>query len=139
MIDKDRITSKLLLMESNLTKLEQLSSYEEEAFLHDFRNVESAKHLLQVTIECMIDICEHIAAKKRFGVPDSSADALRFVYRSGQVPSEKMDTYVSMTHFRNRMVHLHHDLDEAEIFRIVKDHLQDIRDFIRDIVTGFAL
>lgn len=138
MIDKERISQKLLLMEMNLTKLERLSSYAEDAFLSDFRNIESAKHLLQVTIECMIDICEHIAAKKRLGVPDSSADAIRFVYRSGYVPSVKTDTYVSMTRFRNRIVHLYHDLDEAEIYRILKDHLQDIREFIRDMIVGFG-
>ena len=139
MIDKQRITAKMLLMEENLTKLDHLSLFTTETFLGDFRNVESAKHLLQVTIECMIDICEHISAKKRFGIPDSAAECIRLVFVSGHVSSDKVDTYIAMTKFRNRIVHLYHDVDEQEIFRILQQHLPDIRQFIQDIVLGFGL
>ena len=139
MIEKERITAKLLFMETNLNRLDQLASLGRDDFLSDFRNAESAKHLLQVTIECMIDICEHITAKKRFGIPDNSAEAIRMVYRSGFVPTGQMDTYVALTRFRNRIVHLYHDVDDMEIYRITKEHRSDIRTFIREIITGFGI
>ncbi|MDK2822075.1 MAG: hypothetical protein PWP31_2040 [Clostridia bacterium] len=59
MIDKQRINQKIVIIENNISKLKILSKKTEDEFFSDFRNIESAKHLLQVSIECMIDICEH--------------------------------------------------------------------------------
>jgi uncharacterized protein YutE (UPF0331/DUF86 family) len=87
----------------------------------------------------MADICEHIAAKYRLGMPDSSAECIRMVFSGREVPSARVDTYVAMTKFRNRIVHLYHDIDEKEIFRIIQTHLPDIRAFIQDVFREFGL
>lgn len=78
MVNRDKIRQKLSLIETNLRKLQFLKALNAAEFLGDFRNVESAKHLLQVSIESMCDICDHIIAKKRLGTPDSQPDSLSF-------------------------------------------------------------
>ena len=138
MIDFDRIHHKIFVIESNLSKLKVLSKEPMDVFLSDFRYVESAKHLLQVSIECMIDICEHIVAKKRLGTPDSSAECIKLVFTSGYVSKDNMESYITMTKFRNRIVHLYHEVDDEELFSIIQNNLQDFSSFIKEIVIGFC-
>jgi uncharacterized protein YutE (UPF0331/DUF86 family) len=137
-MDFDRIHRKIVVIESNLSKLKVLSKEPLDVFLSDFRNIESAKYLLLVSIECMIDICEHIVAKKRLGIPDSSAECIRFVFTSGYVSKDNMESYITMTKFRNRIVHLYHEVDDEELFSIIQNNLQDFSSFIKEIVIGFC-
>lgn len=137
MIDKERINHKIVFIENNLAKLQELSKLDENEFKSDFRNIESSKHLLQVSVECMIDICEHIVAKKRLGTPDTAAECIRMVFSSGYVSNINVETYITMTKFRNRIVHLYNDLDENEIYQILRNNLSDFSLFIKDIVNGF--
>ncbi len=136
MIDQQRIHRKILMIENNVSKLKSLREIAPEQFFNDFRNIESSKHLLQVSIECMIDICEHIVAKKRLGTPDSAAECIRIVFNSGFFPKENADTYIIMTKLRNRIVHLYHDMNDMEIYTIIKERLGDFDRFIKDILTG---
>lgn len=137
MIDKERINHKIVFIEYNLAKLQELSKLDENEFKSDFRNIESSKHLLQVSVECMIDICEHIVAKKRLGTPDTAAECIRMVFSSGYISNINVETYITMTKFRNRIVHLYNDLDENEIYQILRNNLSDFSLFIKDIVNGF--
>jgi uncharacterized protein YutE (UPF0331/DUF86 family) len=56
-------------------KLGQLAAVLETEFLRDFTKVESAKHLLQISIESCIDIAHHIIADNGYRAPQDSYDA----------------------------------------------------------------
>ena len=62
MVDPDTLASILSNLRSYLKKLAILAALPKETFLRDFTNVESAKHLLQVSIECCLNIAHHIVA-----------------------------------------------------------------------------
>ncbi len=78
-IDKKKVTQKMSLMTENLDKLKFLKNIPESDFFSDFRNIESTKYLLQVTIEAMHDIANHIISRERLGIPDSYSDAFRIL------------------------------------------------------------
>lgn len=78
MINIDKVRHKLSIVEDNLSKLDILKNQSKDDFLEDFRNVESAKHLLQLSIESMMDICDHIIARNRLGVPEPWLTVLGF-------------------------------------------------------------
>lgn len=73
--DLDKITDKMNFILDNLDKLKFLRDIPEEKFYNDFRNIESAKYLLQITIESMIEIANHIIARKRMGRPKTYGDS----------------------------------------------------------------
>lgn len=134
MVSIDKVRQKLLILEQNLIKLEKLKMLKQAEFLDDFRNVETTKHLLQVSVEIMIDISDHIVARNRLGTPETSAEAFEILFTNGILKEENVKTYITMTKFRNKVVHLYADIDDAEIYRILNSHLVDFRKFIKEVV-----
>ncbi len=48
------------------------------------------------------------------------------------LPEAHGDAYVRMIRFRNRVLHVYHDVDAQEVYRILTEHLDDFRMFISD-------
>lgn len=136
MVDADKVRQKIAMLEQNLEKLKALQKLQEDDFLNDFRNVESAKHLLQVCVEIMIDICDHIIARQRLGTPETSADGFKILAENGYLKKDNLNTYVAMTKFRNRVVHLYNEIDEKEIYNILQSNLEDFKQFLKEIINA---
>lgn len=131
--DFEKVSSKMALIISNLDKLKTLKQIPLENFGEDFRNVESAKHLLQVTIEAMHDIANHIISRNRLGRPDTYSDVFRILQQKGYISKGSVDVYSAMIKFRNRVVHLYHDIDSKEIYNIIQNNLKDFARFLEEI------
>jgi len=58
----DKIHGIFANLDGYVGKLNTLAAMTKQDFLADFRNVESAKHLLQVSVECCLDVAHHIIA-----------------------------------------------------------------------------
>jgi uncharacterized protein YutE (UPF0331/DUF86 family) len=134
LVNRDKIRQKLSTIEANLHKLQFLRSLSSSDFLGDFRNVESTKHLLQVSIENMSDICDHIIAKNRLGTPASQAESFRIMAENGFLDSANLNKYLVMSKFRNKVVHLYFEIRDAEIYTILQNDLEDFNTFITEIL-----
>ena len=132
-LDRDVIRGRIQFIEDSLKHLESLAAYPFDEFGSDFRNVEAAKHLLQVAIESMLDICTHIVARLRLGVPSDDRETLALLRDKGLLPAEHVATYQAMNSFRNRLVHLYLTAAPGEIYRILQEELDDFQMFIADI------
>lgn len=87
--DSDKITDKMSFIIGNLGKLKFLRNIPEKDFYNDFRNIESAKYLLQITIEAMIDIANHIIARKRMGRPKTYGDSFSLLQENKIISPRK--------------------------------------------------
>ncbi len=132
-LDLRRINEKISLVLSNLEMLKTLRDRSEADFYADFRNIESAKHLLQVSIEAMIDIANHIIARKKLNRPESYGHSFRILNEQGIISDEKVENLMTMVKFRNRVVHIYHDLDPKEIYRILHQNLADFAFYLEEI------
>lgn len=131
--DREKITGKLSLLMDNLQLLQFLKSFAAEDFIRDFRNIESAKHLLQVSIEAMIDIANHIVSRGRLGRPKSYAESFELLHRRGILDSEQIETYKTMVKFRNRVVHLYQKVEPEQVYDILQSRLKDFAAFAENI------
>lgn len=94
MVDKEVIQNKITIMENNLIKMETLAKLPEEEFLDKFYYVESAKHLLQISIEAMLDIANHIIARERYRIPKTYTEAIIVLVEEGILPQDKGNTFI---------------------------------------------
>lgn len=133
-IDKDKIEHKLLFMQDNLIKLKKLQELDKQQFLKDFRNVDSTKYLLQITIEAMLDIASHLIARNRWGKPENNKEHFEILAQNNVIGEQLVNTYFNMVKFRNRVVHLYFKVDDEMIYKILQDNLEDFEVFIKDII-----
>jgi len=123
-----RITSEML---TALERIEDLRRLPERDFSSDPHKVGSAKYNLIVAIEGAVDLCHHLIAKNRFRTPEDYADTFRVLQEKGAFDAEFAKSLIQMTRFRNRLVHIYWDIDDAELYRIIQTRIEDIRAFLR--------
>ena len=137
MVDKDIIQRKLLFIDLKLQNLEILKLMERQDFLASFQAIDAAKYNLQVCIEALIDVSNHVVARERWGIPSTSAEAVKLIIQHGVLAKEKELSLVQMVKFRNRIVHLYQEVDDSEIYRILQENLDDIKGFIQAVINKF--
>ena len=128
------ITSILKNLNDYLQKLTKLTMYSQSEFMQDFTKVESAKHLLQVSVQCCLDIVHHIIANENYRLPQDSYDAFTVLQEQGIFPDSFMPTLRQMVSFRNRVVHLYWEVDEALVYEILQNNLGDFNTFVNHIL-----
>ena len=62
-------------MENYLGLLKEISKESEEAFLKNQIIIGRAKYYLQISIECCLDVANHIIASERLRAPNDYADS----------------------------------------------------------------
>lgn len=139
-IEQGRVLEKLNIINDSLLKLERLSSLTLEEFMSDFRNYDSAKYNFIKAIEAMIDIGNHIIARRKLGIPKSFSDTFEILGNNNIISRDKVENYKAMARFRNRLVHFYHRVDDQEVYSILRSNLSDfeffvesIRNFLREI------
>lgn len=117
-----------------LEKLHFLAELPKEELLSDFTKIESAKYLLQVSIQTCIDIANHIIAEEDFDTPNNYYDAFVELSRNEIIPTSFLPTLKKMVDFRNRVVHLYWIVDEQLVSKILQENLGDFETFTQYIL-----
>lgn len=137
MVDRERILGKLDEMEGYLRELEIVVP----ADLAAYRAVEkrrSCESLLQVGIECVLDVCHLLVAGRRLGLPGAEEDVLDKLEAAGVFSAPMLATVRRMKGCRNILVHEYgHVLDDI-VFEIVSSKRGDFAEFQRETLRALA-
>lgn len=132
----DEVHSKLAVVRENLDRLARIPQESFEEFDRDFRNLDSALHRLQTSIQALIDLASYITARKALGVPKSSLDALEKLEAAGLLPEGSAQRFRPIIGFRNRIVHLYDRVDPEAVFRILTTERGDLEELARLLVAA---
>lgn len=138
MVKPGKVLSMLNNLRDSRNKLERLAEFSETDFLADFTRVESAKHLLQVSVEACLDIAHHIVADEGFRTPQDSYDTFVVLNEEKILPDDFLPVLRQMTSFRNRVVHLYWEVDDQVVFQTVQQNLGDMDRFAQLISDYLA-
>jgi uncharacterized protein YutE (UPF0331/DUF86 family) len=130
----DKVEGILANLKGYLEKLRGLATLPREEFLNDFTKVESAKHLFQVSVECCLDVSNHIIASERFRAPKNYAESFEILAEEGIVQKSFVATLRQMVQFRNRLVHLYWEVDAEIIYEILQKNLDDFDTFAKCVL-----
>lgn len=136
--DVARLRQFLGIIGDSLRKLRELGTLPKTDFLKDFRNTESAKYLLVKAIEAAIDICNHIVATQGGRAPTDYADCFAVLQELGVVSPDLAARLQKMARFRNLVVHLYWQVDDAKVYDIIQSDLGDLEEFQRAIAAFTA-
>lgn len=131
---KEDIQTKIDVILDNLEKLNTLKTKTYADFVSDFRNVNSALHLLQTSIQALLDIGSYIIASLGLKTPNTNTEIIKILGEAGHIAKDSVETYIKMSKFRNRIVHLYNHIDTEELYNILVNELDDIKGFYANLL-----
>ena len=131
---KEDVQSKLDIIPENLEKLEILRAMGYEKFTSDFRNIDSALHRFQTSIQALVDIAGYIIASLGLRTPGTSGEVIDILVEHGLFNAGQRDRYISMIQFRNRILHFYNNIDLKVLYQILQEELLDIRELYRTLI-----
>ena len=120
-----------------VTLLEEIGQRPAKEFIADKILIGSAKYYLQVSIECCLDVANHIIAAKKYRAPKDYADTFAVIGEAGIIEKDLSHNLKQMAKFRNRLVHLYAEIDDQSVYAFIQDDLTDIKAFRRVIVDRY--
>lgn len=137
MVTLEKITDKFGQLDEFLVILDGITRITLESFLKDKLLIGGAKYYLQVSIECCLDIANHIIAAKGFRAPRDYADSFKVLEENAVLDEDLGMKLRQMAKFRNRLVHLYGEIDDAYVYAFIKQDLQDILEFKKVVAEKF--
>jgi uncharacterized protein YutE (UPF0331/DUF86 family) len=128
------IEQRLVLIASYLFELEKLARISKEDFLADKTKTGAAESYLRRSLEAIFDIGRYILAKT--GSLDLAMEykaIARGLAQKDIVDRKIGQKLVEMAGYRNRLVHLYSEVTDEELYSIIIEDLDDIRNFVRQI------
>jgi uncharacterized protein YutE (UPF0331/DUF86 family) len=83
----------------------------------------SAERFLQLAIECINDVGNHIVADEALGPVERKTDIPARLLDGGFIDQTLHDEWVKMIGFRNALVHDYVDVDRNIVFRVLQTKL----------------
>lgn len=139
MVSFEKVVHKFQQLDEYLKILEKISKTPKETFLTDNILIGSAKYYLQVSIECCLDVANHIIASEKLRAPRDYSDSFLVIQEEGLISSELGDKLRQMAKFRNRLVHLYGEIDNTNVYEYIKGDLKDIEEFKSIIIKQYSI
>ena len=125
MVNRETINERLQEMKENLVLLEELKSISFDKFRDEPKNFKSAERCLQISIQCILDICHHLIVDNNWTRPRDNKHALEIIAAQKIIPRNFAKRIEPMVGLRNILVHEYIKVDPQKIYR----HLQELDDF----------
>jgi uncharacterized protein YutE (UPF0331/DUF86 family) len=133
LLDRERLLTKIDVLDTYLKELREILpvSFEEYKRIEKRR---ACERLLQVTIECAIDICGLIVIGLRLGLPAEEDDLFDKLEQAGIITSSRKESLKKMKGFRNILVHEYGHVDDMIVYEILQNNLNDFEAFKQEIL-----
>ncbi len=130
-LNMEMLTGRIDVIRVALSRLKELSKLSREEFLEDYKNPASAETFIRHCIEAVFDIGRHILAKTgKVRLTHEYKNIAKGLGESGVISNPLMYKLMQMAGYRNRIVHLYHEITDEELYEIIQNDLKDIEQFI---------
>lgn len=136
MIKKDRILSKIDELYGYLKELKEIAVVDYNEYLLSIEKRRACERLLQISVECVIDICSLFVSGLRLGIPADEGDIFERLFKNKIISAELRDILRSMKGFRNILVHNYAGIDNAIVYEIATSRLTDFERFIKEMLSS---
>jgi uncharacterized protein YutE (UPF0331/DUF86 family) len=138
MVDHGRVRRLLDRLCLETDRLRRLADRPSGELINDEVALGSAQFRFLLAIEVCVDIGRHLIAAEGLSAADTYADVFTSLADAGIIAADRVGSLRAMARFRNRLVHLYDETDDAEIVKTLQHHLGDL-DFFREQVAEFVL
>jgi len=132
MVDRDRVLAKLDEMRGYVAELRSIAP----PTLQDYGRVpvkRACERLLQIAVECVIDVCQLLVSGFRLGLPGEEEDLFEKLETAGVFTPETVQTLRRMRGCRNILVHEYGRVSDEIVFETIRASLNDFDAFERAV------
>jgi uncharacterized protein YutE (UPF0331/DUF86 family) len=126
------IEDRLGFINEAMAKLKRLSNYSKEEFLKE-DNPAIAESYLRRSLEAVFDIGRHIIAKTAGKGIVEYKEIAKALGDKGIISRNCSKSLILMAGYRNRLIHFYNEVEDRELYSILKENLTDIERFVREI------
>ncbi len=130
MIDKEVIRKKIQELNRYLKELEGLKNISKDDFSSSLSNQWMVLHGLQISIQVLIDVGNHILAAIGENQIEDYVDIIDKLGEKDIIPSEFARQIRGMAGLRNILIHEYAKIDLNRIYDILQNRLDDFHKFI---------
>jgi uncharacterized protein YutE (UPF0331/DUF86 family) len=138
LLDRERLLAKIDVLDRYLKELREILP----ASIEEYKKIEkrrACERLLQVSVECVIDICGLIVIGLRLGLPAEEDDLFEKLQQAGIITSSRKESLKQMKGFRNILVHEYGHVDDMIVYEILQNNLNDFDAFKQEILQAIKV
>jgi len=134
MIDKKFIEAKLSHIQSYYNELEHVLGYPDGDIRRDTLKLRALERILQLIVDEIIDINNHIIRYAHLNLPDSFQSSFLVLAENKILPDDFAKKIAPVVGLRNRIVHRYEKTDIEILLRAVRENKEDFRQYVRYII-----
>ncbi len=135
MVNREIVRKRLNKLDEYLKILYRLQKYSFDDFIADPEHYGSAERFLQLAIEAVNDIGNHIVADDQLGAVDYYSDIPHILSKHQIITAEMEEQWIRMIGFRNTLVHEYIEIDRSIVYGVLQNNLTDLEAFMRFFAT----
>ena len=133
MIDKLFIETKLSYIQAYFKELEGVLVYPDKEIQKDFLKLRALERILQLIVDEMIDINNHIIRYAHLRVPDNFQSSFLVLGENKILPEVFANRIAPVVGLRNRLVHRYEKIDLDVLLDTVRKNKKDFKKYVRHI------
>ncbi|MEJ2249893.1 MAG: DUF86 domain-containing protein [Candidatus Lokiarchaeota archaeon] len=133
-IDSKVINSRISKLREYIDILNDLKKEDYERFINDYKVYGLAERYLQLAIECVLDIGNHIISRLEYTKPETYQEILLILGKNSIIPEKFANKISKMAGFRNILIHNYLEIDRSLVYRFLQENIPDFERFIKMIV-----
>ncbi|WP_160674467.1 DUF86 domain-containing protein [Clostridium sp. C8-1-8] len=133
MVKREIVITRLNKLKEYIDFLKNIKKHSKEEYLRDPFIYGASERFLHLSIECVLDISNHVIADMRFRRPESNREIFQILCDNNIIDKILSSNLSNMAGFRNILVHDYVSLDREMVYDIIINHLKDIESFMKII------
>lgn len=134
-LNQDLVRSRCQEIADSSNRLERIGKQSKEQFLKDPDTQDIACYRLLIAIEAALNLCYHVSARQLQKVPEEYAECFAVLAKADIIPENLCERLQRMARFRNLLVHMYWKVDYSAVYEIIRDDINDLREFSSRIVA----
>ena len=132
MVDRYVVRTRLAKIREYVALLRKIRGLaDEKTFIKDPLIYGNAERYLQLAIQCVLDVANHIVADMRLSLPSDNRELFELLVREKVISAALGKKLTAMSGFRNILVHEYLEIDRNRVYAVLARELGDFEKFVR--------
>lgn len=133
-MDHDVVLGKLENLRRCIARVQEKTPTSPDMLMKDYDLQDILVLNLERAVQACVDIGLHLISELEIPVPDNMGQTFVALRQAGYVSETVADRMVKAVGFRNTAVHAYQAIDWQIVYRIITEHLDDFREYARQIM-----